>query len=46
MDWNGVWHVPFFVLKILSQSIFIMSSFVSFPVQTALGVPYALGSSE
>ena len=42
MNWNDVWYMSFSVLKILSEFTFIfpinLPNFVTFPVQSALGV--------
>ena len=42
MNWNDIWYMSFSVLKILSEFTFIfpinLPNFVSFPVQSALGV--------
>ena len=48
MNWNDVWYMSFSVLKILSEFTFIfpinLPNFVTFPVQSALGVQ--LGSKK
>ena len=42
MDWNDIWHVSFLCYKYFcNPSVYvplISQNFVSFPVQTALGV--------